>query len=70
MNNVKSTITKGGTQISIYIPVQYFECTYPILLLYIFYNKRVFMCEITFSPYSFASLKGEVLRLKESEDEQ
>ena len=35
-----------------------------------FYNKRVFKCKITSSPYISALLKCEVLRLKESEDEQ
>ena len=32
--------------------------------------KEIFKCKITFSPYLLASLKHEVLRLKESEDEQ
>ena len=40
------------------------------MLLYACYNKRVSKCEITFCPYSLATLKHEVLRLKESEDEQ
>ena len=70
MNNIKSTIFKRGTQISIYTLVQYFECAYYITLLYVCYNRGMFKCEITFSPYLSASLKHEVLRLKESEDEQ
>ena len=70
MNNVKSTIFRRGTQIGICTLVQYFECTYYIILLYACYNKRVSKCEITFSPYSLASLRHEILRLKESEDKQ
>ena len=70
MNSVKGTIFKRGTQISIYTLVQYFEGTYYIILLYACYSKRVFKCEITFSPYSSASLKHKVLRLKEFEDKQ
>ena len=33
-------------------------------------NKRVFKCEITFSPYCVCCSKEQVLRLKESKDEQ
>ena len=36
---------------------------------YIFYNKRVFKCKITSSPYLAILQKHKVLRLKESEDE-
>ena len=35
-NNEKSTVTKGGTQISIYISVRYLECAYYLILLYIY----------------------------------
>ena len=53
MNNLKSVKIKGGIQISIYISVQYYECAYYLTLLYMYilYNKRVFKCEITSSPY-------------------
>ena len=59
-------------QISIYISVQYYECAYYLILIYIyiFYNKRVFKCKITSSPYLSAPLKVQVLRLKETENEQ
>ena len=70
MNKAKSTTFKKGTQISIYTLIRYFECTYYVILLYACHNKRVFKCKITFSPYLSASLNHEVLRLKESEDEQ
>ena len=70
MNNIKSTIFKRGTQISVYTLVWYFKCSYYLILLYACYNKRVLKCEITFRPYSQASLKCRVFRLKESKDEQ
>ena len=70
MNNAKSSIFKRGTHISIYTLVQYFKCTYYLILLYACCNKRVFKCKTTFHPYLSASLKHEVLRLKESENEQ
>ena len=69
-NNAKSIIYKKEVQINIYTLIQYFKCTYYIILLYACYNKRVFKCSITFSPYSFSTIKVWSLRLKESEDKQ
>ena len=71
MNNFKNIINKGRIQISIYIWVCHYECAYYLILvhIYISYNKRVFKCKITSSPYLSALLKCEVLRLKESKDE-
>ena len=72
MNNFKGIIIKGRIQISIYILVQYYECVYYLILLqiFIFYNKRVFKCKITYSPYSSTPLKCKALRLKESKGKQ
>ena len=59
MNNIKSIVTKEGIQLSIYISVRCYVSAYYLILLYIhmFYNKRVFKCEITSSLYPSALQK-------------
>ena len=79
MNNFKSIIIKGRIQMSIvywcniasvFIILHYCIYIYIYIYIYIFYNKRVFKCKITSSPYLSTLKKYEVLRLKESKDER
>ena len=65
-----NTIFKREIQIKYYTLIQYFECTYHLILLHACYYKRVFKFNTTFSSYSLASYRCEVLRLKKCEDEQ
>ena len=40
MNNIKSIITKGGIQISIYTSVQYYECLLSYTIIYIYFIMK------------------------------
>ena len=67
MNNFKNIINEGtDTDKYLYIGMILRVCLLPytIAYTYIFYNKRVFKCKITSSPYLSTLLKCEVLRLK------
>ena len=47
MNNAKSTALKREIKISIYTLIWYFKCTYYLILLYAYHNKRELKCKLT-----------------------